>query len=60
MKKLHARGASPFKIIKKIGPNAYIVDLPSNFEISSTFNIIYLITYKELTQIPSEPFELEH
>ena len=24
MKKLHARGVGPFKIIKKVGPNAYV------------------------------------
>ena len=59
VKKLHARGVGPFKIIKKIGSNAYVVDLPSDFGISSTFNITDLVAYKKSTRIPSEPFEPE-
>ena len=46
LKKLHARGADPYKIFKKINPNTYSIDLPSNSEISSTFNISHLIAYK--------------
>ena len=57
MKKLHARGAGPFKIIKRIGPNAYVLDLPSDFGISSTFNISDLVGYKKPTMIPSEFLE---
>ena len=57
MKKLHARGAGSFKIIKKIGPNAYVLELPSDFGISSTFNIFDLKEYIEPALIPSEPFE---
>ena len=59
VKKLHVRGASSFKIIKKIGSNAYVMDLPSDFEISSTFNITDLVAYKEPTRIPNKPFKLE-
>ena len=57
LKKLYSRGAGPFKIIKKLGPNAYVLELPSNFGISSIFNIFYLKEYNDLTLIPSEPFE---
>ena len=57
MKKLHARGAGPFKVIKKIGPNAYVLELPPEYGISSTFNIFDLREYNEPTLIPSEPFE---
>jgi len=46
IKKLNARKASPYKILKKINPNAYVIDLPSNFGISLTFNISNLIAYK--------------
>ena len=56
MKNLHARGAGPFKIIKKIGPNAYVVDLPPSYGISSTFNVSDLKEYKEPALIPDEPF----
>ena len=56
MKKLHARGAGPFRIIKRIGSNAYVVDLPSSYGISSTFNISDLKEYKEPVPIPDELF----
>ena len=57
IKKLHARGASPFRILKKIRPNAYIVDLPSAYGINFTFNILDLVKYKEPITIPSNPVE---
>ena len=56
MKKLHARGAGPFKVIKKVGPNAYVLELPPEYGISSTFNISDLKEYKGPALIPSEPF----
>ena len=57
MKKLHAQIAGCFKIIKKIGLNAYVLELPPDFGISSTFNIFDLKEYIELALIPSKPFE---
>ncbi|PKA59868.1 hypothetical protein AXF42_Ash015926 [Apostasia shenzhenica] len=57
VKKLQARGASPFKILKKLESNAYTVNLPSDFGISTTFNISNLVAYKELIAIPSDPLE---
>ena len=59
IKKLHARGAGPFKILKKIGPNAYVLELPPDMGISTTFNVSDLVEYKEPLLIPSEPFEPE-
>ena len=47
VKKLTARSAGPFKIHKKINPNAYVIDLPPDFGISSTFNISDLVAYKD-------------
>ena len=38
VKKLLARSAGPFKILKKINSNAYVVDLPPDFDISPSFN----------------------
>ena len=55
-KKLHAHGAGPFKVIKKISSNAYVLELPSDLGISPTFNVSDLIEYKEPMMIPSEPF----
>ena len=57
LKKLHAQGAGPFKIIKKVGSNAYVLELPPELGISSTFNVSDLVEYREPVMIPSEPFE---
>jgi len=56
MKRLHAHRAGPFKVIKKVGPNAYMLDLPSEFGISPTFNILDLVEYREPVMIPTKPF----
>ena len=60
MKKLHARSAGPYKVIKRIGSNAYVLELPSDLGISSTFNISDLVEYSAPAIIPSEPFEPDH
>ena len=59
LKKLHARGAGPFKVVKRVGSNAYVLELPPELGISSTFNILDLTEYREPAMIPSEPFELD-
>ena len=46
VKKLHARSAGPFQILKKLNDNAYIIDLLQGFSIGSTFNIEDLMDYK--------------
>ena len=45
IRKLHARNTDPFKVLKRIGPNAYLLDLPSDMGISSIFNVEDLILY---------------
>ena len=57
VKKLQARSASPFKVLKRIGPNAYVIDLPHDYGISSSFNIKDLVAYKSPTAIPDTPFD---
>ena len=52
VKKLTPRSAGPFKIPKKINPNGYVIDLSSDFGISSTFNISDLVAYKGPPFIP--------
>ena len=44
--KLHARRAGPFRVIKKLGTNAYVIELPSKFGISPVFNIEDLTEFK--------------
>jgi len=46
VKKLHARSAEPFKNLKKINFNAYVVDLLPDFGICLSFNIEDLIACK--------------
>ena len=43
IQKLYARSAGLFKIL----PNAYIIDLPSDFGNNLTFNISDLVAYKD-------------
>ena len=44
--KLHARAIGPHRIIRKFGPNAYLLDLPYNMSPSPIFNVEDLIPYR--------------
>ena len=44
-KKLHPRSVGRFKILKKISSNAYVLDLPLDMNINSTFNVEDLAIY---------------
>jgi len=37
--KLDARGDGPFRVLKRINNNSYIIDLPGEYGVSSTFNV---------------------
>ena len=37
--KLQPRGDGPFKVLEKINDNAYKIDLPSEYNVSATFNV---------------------
>jgi len=55
VKKLTTRNADPFKILKKINSNAYVIDLPPDFGTSSTFNIPDLVAYNVPPFNPNNP-----
>ena len=57
VKKLQARSAGQFKVMKRMGPNAYVIDLPHDYGISSSFNIEDLLAYKSPIAIPDTPFD---
>ena len=46
--KLHARSTGPFRVLSRVGENAYIVDIPPSWGISSTFNMVDLAAYLAL------------
>ncbi|KAH7550373.1 hypothetical protein JRO89_XS13G0180000 [Xanthoceras sorbifolium] len=43
---IHARQAGPFQILKKLGHNAYVIDLPYTYTISHVFNVEDLTEFK--------------
>jgi hypothetical protein len=52
--KLMPRAAGPFKMLTKINDNAYILDLPAEFGVSTSFNVADLKTYVgEDEELPS-------
>ena len=52
--KIMPRSKGPFEILEQIDPNAYKVDLPEDYRISSTFNVADLRPYvDESEEIPS-------
>lgn len=43
---MHPRNVGPFQILQKISSNAYVLALPAELGISSTFNVEYLTLYR--------------
>lgn len=54
--KLQVCSVSSFKILKLVGPNAYVIDLPSHFGCYSTFNVEDLVAYKDHINPSDNPF----
>ena len=45
-KKLYVRAMGPYSIIRKMGSNAYLLDLPNDMDISPVFNVEDLLPYR--------------
>ena len=55
-KKLSAKAMGPYSIIRKMGYNAYLLDLPNDMDISLVFNVDDLLPYRgtfEPSTLPS-------
>ena len=46
-KKLYARSIGPYSIIRKLGSNAYLIDLLNDTDISYIFNVDDLLPYRD-------------
>ena len=55
VKKLHARGAGPLEVMKRINDNAFVLNLPEGFGISLIFIVEDLVVYKGPNFNPSKP-----
>ena len=49
-RKLHARSFRPFPIVCVINENAYVVGIPSDWGMSSTFNVSDLVRYRPMLE----------
>jgi hypothetical protein len=58
--KLMPRAAGPFKVLKKINDNAYVLDLPTEYGVSSSFNVADLKPYAgEDEELPSRTTSIQ-
>lgn len=52
-KKLHAWAIDSFPVIRKLGPNAYLLEFPSHINFSSIFNAENLLVYWDIFESPT-------
>ena len=57
--KLLPRGDGPFQVLERINDNAYKLDLPSEYNVSITFNVIDLSPFDVNDNLRTNPFQEE-
>ena len=57
-KKLYARAMGPYSIIRKMGSNAYLLNLPNDMDISHVFNVEDLLPYRGTFEPSTLPFSV--
>ena len=57
--KLLPRGDGPFKVLERINNNAYKLDLPGEYTVSSTFNVTNLSPFDVGDDLRTNPFQEE-
>jgi hypothetical protein len=55
--KLQPRADGPFKVLERINDNAYKIDLPSEYGVSTTFNVADLSPYHGMEESRMTPFQ---
>ena len=55
--KLQPRADGPFKVLRKINDNAYEIDLPSTYGVSTSFNVVDLSPLFGLEESRMTPFQ---
>ena len=56
--KLQPRADGPFKVLRKINDNAYEIDLPSTYGVSSSFNVVDLPPFFGVEGSRTTPFQV--
>lgn len=54
---MHPWGDGPFQILKHLNDNTYKVDLPGEYNVSTTFNIFDLSPFDASLNLRTNPFE---
>ncbi|GKV07012.1 hypothetical protein SLEP1_g18825 [Rubroshorea leprosula] len=57
--KLLPRGDGPFQVLERINGNAYKLDLPGEYNVSATFNVIDLSPFDAVDNLRTNPFQEE-
>jgi hypothetical protein len=55
--KLQPRADGPFKVLRKINDNAYEIDLPDTYGVSSSFNVANLSPFFGLEELMTTLFQ---